>query len=335
MGVPPTGLTNWYQRGGTISTLKSLQEEVLLDTATGSKRQMIMAVRDSAYAPANPMTLTIPLVAEQQTARDFRQYTYRKEGAFNSINGLEDGSGKKVLRYSLTGSNPDVVEVFVDGVKRSRGAGANDYQLFDASPSSSVPPNTVLFNTAVISASTQVDVVVTKAATQSTVTLSLTRAIDDDSRVGVGAWEGVDKVASSAFAGQSLALFYLDFDEVAGIPNDVRFRLDTSQLILAGASTVQPADVIILLTVSGLTTSVDTIQSKAVRLSALTQNNGYLVSKIVDGVRRMYVTEAALSTVFPTFRKILFNAPTLEKKNLAGNSDAITIDSEFIVGPDR
>jgi hypothetical protein len=162
IGVPPAGLTNWYPRSYVPTGASALIATSLYDTATGAKRQLILAVSDAAigFVPSNSATIALNFVAEQQVAKDYRQYTYRKMGSFTTVNGVEDGLAKKVLRYTATGLNPDQVEVFIDGVKRTMGLGPEMYRVYDGSPGSPVPPNSVLFNSAITGVAPQVDVVV-------------------------------------------------------------------------------------------------------------------------------------------------------------------------------
>lgn len=334
LSIPPTGVTNWYPRGSRETSSTALKEDVLLDTSTGQKQQVIIGVLRSGYTTPNPTTLTLPLRAEIQTARDYRQYTYRREGGFQNINGVEDGTGKKVLRYSLTGPTPDTVEVYVDGVKRTRGTGPDEYGLFDGSPGSNVPPNTVSFNSTILGSISQIDIIVTQSAVSNQVTLNFTRAADDDSRVGTGAWEGIDTVSSPRLVGGVLDLFYLDFSEQSAIPNDVKFTLSSSP-ILAGTNIVQPQNAFILLTRSGLTTPIDTIESRAIELSNLVEGRGYMKSTIIDNSRRLLVSESALVDIYPPLTKNRFNRPTLVKTSLRGSTAAIGIDSPLIVGPDK
>jgi hypothetical protein len=78
---------------------------------------------------------------------DYKQYIYRFDSSFSSISGVESGLDKKTLKYSTT----DTVKVLLNGVELSEGTGSADYQLYDGSSTSSVPPNTISFNTTITS----------------------------------------------------------------------------------------------------------------------------------------------------------------------------------------
>ena len=336
LSIPPTGLTNWYARGSTVTPTVGLQADVLYDTSTGQKKQIYIAVQDPLQSFSSVAVLKLNLIAEQQTPKDYRQYIYRRSGSFTIINGIEDGAAKKVLRYNITGVDPDQVEVYVDGVKRTNGLGANDYQLYDGSIGSPVPLNSVLFNSPVTGAVPQVDVVVTKAATVSTVQLTFTRAIDDEARVGIGAWEGIDYVKSSVLGAYSL--FYCDFTEVSGaLALDIKLRLDPSipSIIIDGpTTTVNPSAAALLLSRSQLYTQLDRQRALWVPLVELSSNTNYLMIKLVAGVKTLFVTELSAKNLFPVLDVVRFKSPSLETLHLLGNTDAAQLDNTIIIGPD-
>ncbi len=352
LGVPPTGLTNWYPRAtetvdGVVrpaqyvnGTVTSLSTPELYDTGTGTKRQFVLAVSDTSlgYTPNSTATVTLNFVAEQQVAKDYRQYTYRKTGSITTVNGVEDGTAKKVLRYDITGTNPDLVDVYVDGVKRSRGTGANQYQLYDGTVSSPVPPNTVLFNTAITGTLSQIDVVVTKAPTLTTLALTFNRAIDDEARVGTGAWEGVDAVRNQVNH-QRWSLFYCDVTELGTLPMDLKLRLDPntpSTIHNTTTSTLNPAWAVILLSNTKLYTELDRLRAKHVPLSALSSSSAtnYLVVKYLDGERQVLLTETMAVDVFPPYEVLRWQAATRRTTGLTGNTEAAVLDNILIVGPD-
>lgn len=329
LGVPPTGLSNWYPRGSAVTTTKEVKADSLYDTSTGTKNQIVLAIPHSAltFVPAEGSTVQLTLEAEQQTAKDYRQYTYRRSSAFTVINGVEDNQAKKVLRYG----NTDQVEVYVNGVKRVRDV---DYKLYDGSVGSAVPPNSVLFTSVQTGASTQVDVIVTKAAAVSTVSLQFTRAIDDEDRVNIGAWEGVSQVTSPAVG--DCSLFYCDFAEDGlGLALDVKLRF-SSMTIKEGEETPELplSSAAILLSRAKLYTQVDRHRSKWIPVNLLNTNTDYMVVKLVDSERRMLVTERSVVDLYPALAVIRFDAHKLQTKNLAGDADAAELDNALIIGPD-
>jgi hypothetical protein len=337
IGIPPVGVQNWYARGETASGTKTLSAPSLYNTSTGTKNQMIIAISndDVGFVPDETSTFTLNLVAEQQQAKDFRQYTYRKSGSFTIVNGVESSITKKVLRYTITGINPDIVEVYVDGVKRDRGTGANEFQLYDGTVGSPVPPNSVLFNTMITGVAPQVDVIVTKAATVSTLSLPFTRMINDEARVSLGAWEGVNAVRNQS-TGAIWSLFYCDFTEIPATPVDVKLRLDvnTPSILVQGNVIVNVTVASILLSNTIVHTSVDRLRGSWAPLSMLSSDNHYLVIKFVSGVRELLITEESISDVFPPLEVLRYTAPALLTKGLLGNIYAAQIDGATIIGPD-
>jgi hypothetical protein len=340
IGVPPSGLTNWYPRSYVPAGTAAATSAALYDTATGSKRQLVLAVSDAAigFTPSDSATVTLNFVAEQQVTKDYRQYVYRKSGSFTVVNGVEDGLAKKVLRYAATGLNPDIVEVYVDGVKRTLGVGAGMYRLYDGTPSSPVPPNSVLFNTAITGVAPQVDVIVTKAATLTTLTLTLTRVLDDDSRVGLGAWEGIDAVKTLT-SNQRWSLFYVDVSELGSTPIDIKLRLDgtaPSTLTDGSVYTLTTNAAAFLLSRTKVYTDVDRQRAKHVLLSSLTTDTSYMVIKFIDGQRQLLVTEDSATDVYPPYEVLRYNPPVLlySRASRAGNGDSAQLDTLVIIGPD-
>jgi hypothetical protein len=340
LSIPPTGLSNWHPRGATITTNFTLAEDLLYDTSTGNKKQVILAVSNTAlgFTPGSQAVLTLNLIAEQQTAKDFRQYTYRRSTPFTTINGVEDAQGKKVLRYNIVGLTPDVVEVYVNGVKRDLGIGIDDYQLNDGTINSPVPPNSVLFNTLITGSSTQIDIIVTKAASISSASLVFNRVIDDESRIGIGAWEDINFVSSPALNSE-YSLFYCDFSEIGtSLGVDVKLRISPSMPSYIVNVPLGPSfivtDASILLSRTKLYTQIDRQRALWVPISLLNTNTEYLIVKLIDEARTLLVTESAKKNIFPVLEVHRFNTRKLQTDSFTGDSDAAELDNDIIIGPD-
>lgn len=338
-GVAPIGLTNWFPRNQNTTGTVSLKGESLYDTSTGSKQQFVVAISDTVLGsvPPDNAVVKVRLIAEQQISREYRQYVYRKTSSFSVINGVEDGLAKKVLRYTVTGPSPDLVEVYVDGIKRTAGTGSDQYRLYDGTVGSPVPPNSVLFNSIITGVAPQVDVIVTKAATVSELELTLARMTDDDSRKSLGAWEGVDAVKNQA-TGERYSLFYADFSEMGTTVLDVKLRINLTpspaSFIAPTVSNIDPSKAFILLSREKLHTSVDRQRAMWVPLASLTGSTNYLMIKIVDEQRVLLVTEDSAKDVFPVLQVLQYNAPSLLRTGLRGNSSAAQLDNMLINGPD-
>lgn len=342
LGVPPSGSTNWYSRGSTLSANSTIQSEPLYDLSTGSKQQLIIAVEGSFPIGT---TLTLNLLAEQQVAKDYRQYTYRKTGSFTTVSGLEDGSGKKTLRYSLIGATPDEVKVYVDGVLKTRGTGANQYQLYDGSSTSPVAPNSILFNTTIAGVMTQVDVIVSKASTYETTSLTFTRVINDEARIGIGAWEGVSSVENPIYPKREL--FYCDFLEQTSFSVDVKYRLNPNVASTIGAVNLLLYKSAFLISRTEVYTQIDSIRTKWFPLHALQDDvtvplgivsppvsQGYLISKKVNGIKTMMITEISSTDIFPPLTLNRFATPALISGASKGNNNSGELNTNLIIGPD-
>lgn len=307
----------------------ALQQDTLYNTSTGTKQQIVVAVpvNNLGFVPGPQAKLMLVLSAEQQTSKDYRQYTYRKSATFTIINGVEDGQAKKVLRYTTT----DQVEVYLNGVKRTNGV---DYLLNDGTATSPVPSNSILFLTTITGTSNQVDVVVTQEPTPDLKTIVFNRCIDDESRAGTGAWEGVDYVTSPIIG--DWVLFYCDFSEISALfMLDVKMRFSSASMVDVEDGPLYDVSLAtMLLSRTKVTTPIDRQRAKWVDLTKLNTETDFLCVKTVDGVRSMLVTEASAQDIFPILDVVRFKAPTLQTTNLTGNSDSAEFDNVIINGPD-
>lgn len=335
-GVAPTGLLNWYPRGTNLAQAAQLTDPVLYGTSTGLKQQVIIAL-PGVYPSTS--VLTLKLVAEQQTAKDYRQYIFRKSSAFTIINGIEDTVAKKVLRYSISGTNPDYVEVYVNGVKRTKGLGAQEYQLSDTA----AMPNSILFNSNSLDGSTQVDVIVTKAATVSSATLKFLRVINDSARTNIGAWEGIDTVtyAKGSTLEKVYSLFCCDFTTSAdSLVLDVRLRLNITAGAESTVRSITPGDeasfagALLLFSRSEVFTQLDRDRTKCVKLDSLVSGGiDYLVMKLIAGERALFVTANSSTNIFPALEVQRFSTSTLQSTNLLGSANATELNNNLVVGP--
>jgi hypothetical protein len=341
LDVPPVGVSNWYPRGSTFSTTTAAPAPTLVDTSTGSTQQVIVALPFTGTASPYPddAILRVTLGYQSQSSQAFLQYTYKRSSPFTIINGVEDGTGKKVLRYNVTGGAPDSVVVYINGVKRNQGTASDQYQLYDGTVGSPCPPNSVYFNSTVTGTSTQVDVVVTKAPEASEVVFNFTKMIDDESRAGTGAWEGVEHVRT--FNGNWILsdLFYLDFSEFVPptdqpLPRDTPLNVAKVELITNVTTPISSSTVSMLLSREKLHLTLDRIKSSNVALSVFDGLSNWLVCKFIDDVRVLLFTEAAATSVFPPMEVLRFSPEALATTGLGGDTDATQLDSDLIVGPD-
>lgn len=295
--TPETGVEDWYARGTPVNPVLAVGDE-WTSTATGQTKQLVIGVR--APTPPGPTaTLTLPLAIRTAASKTFRQYVYRQEGSIASVSGVESGVEKKVLRYTSTGPSPDVVEVYVNGIKREQGLGPDQFQLYDATPTTPAAPNTVVFNTAVSSAGvTQVDVIVSRPVTQDISQLILQRVIYDEQRVGTGAWENVDAVE---FNGDTYYLFYVDVLQTTQLTlNTVLYPSgNITTLVDAGPTAFPVWTDLIMVLANAPYTYMDRALFSVVRLSEIDGSEDVLRFLKIDDLQELQVTASAETAVYP------------------------------------
>ena len=325
---------NWKPRGSSAAGVGSPATSVnFYPTATGSNGQFVIAVSDAStgFKPSAAATLTLQLIAQPQVSNTFQQYTYRSTTTITTVSGVESGTSKKILRYGLT----DIVQVFVNGVKYVNGPLPGQYQLYDGTPTSPVPPNTVLFNTPITGSSTQVDVIVTQPVAPTTQTIQLNRVISDESRVGLGAWEGVDAVVNQV-TGTRYSLFYCDFVDVVLPLLNTPLRINTSvESVIADGSSLAQVDLtqsFILLSRTAQFTSIDRERAVIIYLASLVDAN-YLQAQLSLGTNSLLVTKTAITNIFPVLEVLSYNAKTLVLTG-ASNTNGAEVLNTIIVGPE-
>lgn len=316
--TPEIGVTDWRPRGSKTIESLDIAEPDLINLETGTLKQLTLAV-PRATVPAEGETMTLVFNVKSDAPKAYRQYVYRKEGSFTTISGIESGLEKKTLRFTAFGTNPDQVEVYVNGVKREQGTGPDDYQIYDGTDASAAPPNTILFNTILDSQSTtQVDVVISKEAQASTVELSFIRQ-GDESRASTGAWENVSYV--ERFVGgvwKKYYLFVLDLGNI-GIPlNSILFPQSIDGFFLMARKPYSQldryTDVVVLL--QG--------QSEADFIKYFVENKQTTAK----------ITSTALQTFFPPLRVTKFTVEKTIRTAIAGVEEQLVVDGRVITGPD-
>lgn len=330
-------VSNWAPRGSRIISAIESTESPLINLSTGTLQQIILAVKNQDTIIDDISSVNLTFVVEDDTPKDYRKYTFRKSVPTKIINGVEDGVEKKTLRYSLVGSDPDVISVFVNGIQVDEGTGAGQYQLYSGDSSSQVPPNAILFNNTIAGTSIQVDVVISKSRPTSTLQLPFSRMISDNSRVGTGSWEGVNYVTIIDSSAQKWYLFYCDLSEQALLPLNSKLRISTDfpPMLSDGSSKdLNLEECAFLLSVDGVFTYLDQIKSKYIPLSGLNSDTKYLTIKLVDGVKHLYATEISVKDIFPVMVTTNYYARTALMSNLTGNSEAVKLDNQIILGPD-
>ncbi len=326
--APEVGIVDWRARGTSSTALSDEQAQTFLDTSAGTTQQIVLAVQLNS-APAAGSELKLKLNQRSDAPKNYKAYIYRMDTTFSTVSGVESGLEKKTLRYATT----DTVEVFINGVKQELGAsGTGTYQIYDGV--APVPPNTIVFDpTIALPGITQVDVIISAAATTSQSELTFNRNVSDESRLPTGSWENVDNV--ERFDGtdwRKWYLFTLDLGDATELDLNTIMTADASATV-NGTINVPATDMMLLLARKPYST-LDRYTNLVVPLTTLTFERDYLKFFAVNGKPVLYVTETAKENVYPPLRVVKFSAEKTIQSTLAGVSDQIVVDGSVIVGPD-
>lgn len=326
------GLVDWYPRGQAPSSVSQSSAPDLVNTATGSLSQVVLAV-EAIADPGSGSTATLSLSVQSDAPRDYRQYTFRFDAPFSTVSGVEASPDKKTLRFAAYGSIPDVVEVYVNGVLATLGQGLNEYQIFDGN--NSVPANLVYFNNSVeLGGSTQVDIVVSKAAAKKVKTLTFYRNTEARRllrNTSVGAWENVSGFTRIVDGqARSYFLFTADVKDTAEIDINTIMTVEGDVLL----DTVQvPTSSAFLMLAREPYTQVDRYPDTPVRLDKITSPN-FMKFQMVDGTPTLLVTGNSIASLYPPAQLLKLNAESTLKTIVSGATSGISIDGSVVVGPD-
>jgi hypothetical protein len=320
--APEIGITDWRPRGSSITDNIASTDPILIDLGTGSLKQLVIAV-PSFTEPVDDATVDLTFSLKADAPKAYRQYVFRKEGSFTTISGIESGLEKKALRFSAYGVDPDVVEVFVNGVKREPGTDPADYQLYDGTSTSVSPPNTILFNTAIDQTGiAQVDVIVSKEQSASTRTLTFKRNKSDESRLALGAWENVSYIEWLwETTWRKFYLYTLDLSTVTSIPlNSILVPEVSSEAVLLLAR--KPY------------TQLDRYTNVLIPLSDMSAERDYIKYYAVDSITTARVTDTSIIPIFPPLRVGKFNIEKTIKTPTVGIEEQLIFEGRVIIGPD-
>jgi hypothetical protein len=314
-----TGATDWYPRNTEIINNKKQVDIKLIDLQSGSLKQIVIAVPQEE--PPEDAIYTLSLKIKADTPKEYRQYIFRKSGVITSISGIESGLEKKALRFNAFGDSPDLVEVFVNGVKRDQGKGNLDYQIYIGDSASIAPPNTIVFNTPIEQPGiSQIDIIISKDAPAKIINLHFTRNQYDESQVNTGAYENINYLERFINGKwQKYYLYTLDLNE--GI-------IDLNSILLP----VRESDAFILLARKPYT-KLDRYNTIIFKLNNLNDND-YLKYFKENNNTVLKAADTSLVSVFPPLRFNKFTTESTIKTKLAGDSEQLVIDGSVIIGPD-
>lgn len=310
---PEVGVKDWQPRGtSTIPGTKIILPPALLNLQTGSKKQIVIGSQED-----NPNGIVVRLNGKADAPKAYRSYVFRREDAFQNISGVESGLEKKALRFTTSGENPDMVEVYVNGVKREMGTGPNDYQI--------AASNTITFNTTIDEPSiTQVDVIVSKDVPTATYALTFKRNKKDESRTGTGAYENVDYVEGMINGDQWVRyyLYTLDLDTISG-------TIPLNSILVPA----QPSDIIFMLARRPYT-QLDRYSTAIVRMNGMSVERDFIKYYAQDDETTARVTVAALDNTFPPLRFTKFTVEKPIASAIPGVAEQLVVDGKVITGPD-
>lgn len=310
---PEVGITDWQPRGTVNVINPALASTSLINLATGAKNQIVVA--SILDAPS----LTIVFEGKADKPKAYRSYVFRKEVAFTTISGIESGLEKKALRFTAYGDNPDMVEVYMGGIKLEP---IIDYLLADGSTSSSAPPNTIMFTKLIDQPGiTQIDVIVSKEERSASYSLNFTRNIHDESREGSGAYENIPSASGmiNSTSWQTFNLYTLDLADIDIPLNTILVPRDSKAMLLLARRPY---------------TQLDRYNSLVIPLESMNIEVEYLKYYAVDGLPTLQATEESLLQIFPPLRFAKF---TIEKPITVptpGVEEQLVVDGKVITGPD-
>ena len=317
---PEVGITDWQfvsripgEDKHARATNPALVVSPLLNLATGSKNQIVVA------SPVDGAVINLQFDGKADSPKAYRAYVFRKEGTFTTIAGVESGLEKKALRFNASGENPDVVEVYLNGVKQEPDT---DYIVADGSNSSAAPPNTIVFTETVDQPGiAQVDVIVSKEEVSATYVLEFKRHISDESRRGTGAYENVNSVSAliNSNTWKTYYLYTLDLDLIDVPLNTILIPKDSEAMILLARRPY---------------TQLDRYTTIVIPLEGMNQEVEYLKYYAVDGLPTLQATQESLLQIFPPLRLNKFTVERPITAATTGIEEQLVIDGKVITGPD-
>lgn len=310
----------------------------LIAGETGELKQVILAVKASPLGRNSPLAAEIRVVFDvaSDRPRDYKHFIFRTETEVAEIGASDPALNPRPLRYNVIGSSPDVVEIRVNGVLRTRGTGPDQYRLYDG-PTAQVPPNSIKFNTPLpVLGRTQVDITVTKSAAngqQQTAIFKLQSGLDE-ARAHQGAYENVETVER--------------FNVTSGVWetfNLYRMDLDTSGLRLNTLMTpaqVQPETNIdfnsgFFLLARQPYSQIDRYNSMIVPFRNFSLDDKKFIKHYEDTQLKrttIRVSVESLETVYPLLKFKTFSVQKPIRTAIPGMTEQVTIDGNIIVGPD-
>lgn len=334
--APEIGTIDWSPRGSNARVVSELPEDQIVTLSTGTSNQLTIAVQVDDLGAGS--TLLLPIIIKGDSPKQFRQYTYVREQSFSTISGVETGLEKKTLRYNRTGDTIDTVEVYVDGVKKEMGSDPDQFQINNGSPSSSVPPNTIRFNSEiVVSKQSQVDIVISKYAPAIKKYLPFVR---NSKAVNlVGAWNDI-RFIERFQEGKNEWVRYMtytcDLSKITDLPLNSHFTLADS-ISVPPINAVLPASAGAFLLARPPFSAIDRCHNVIIPFNTISERD-HLKFFLEDNKKVIKIVTSAVEEVYPLIKTppdSKISGVTLIKKQIIGSDSASLLDGKIIVGPDE
>jgi hypothetical protein len=324
-GTPPIGVQDWRPRASHIQQNAQNENMVFVNAFTGIKNQLTCAVLLSGDIPDN---LQVKLRAKKASPKEFRSYVFRFDSPFSTVVGLESGLERKTLRYDVS----EIVEVFVNGVKLTRGSGPGQYLLFG---DGDVPPNTIQLPSGISTiGTTQVDITISALDSDDVQTLTFVKSQYEEDRVSAGAWENVNAVSKLGPDGWKMYQVYRH-DITPELKLNCLYVIDSVSYQIAGVPTQVPLEDIFLLLARQPFSPLDRYSNIIIPFSNMGFDSGwYFKYTLVDNISTFEASQSQINTVFPALRMIKFNKELTIKTALSGVDGQVVIDGNKIIGPD-
>lgn len=318
MDSAPSGSQNWFSRFKTATEFTNTQEH-LLPVTYGDESELFFAVK-LVTAPSVNDKLKITFTSDVAEVRPFREYTFNYASAVGKILGIENGQGKKVLRFTPS----EDVKVFKNGVLMSAGVGIHQYQISDAV--NGLPQNCIMLNQ-VYKGNNQFKVVVSAPSNKTRFVLELTQ--NSPSESSESCWNNTRAIS---YRNETFYVFYSDFKN-AVIPVGKQITIEKIGIVRGETETeLSLAEAMCLL--SGGPTPIDRVLTMAITADTLSNIQNSITIQNVDGVRVMSVSEDVVSSMFPPFNVVTFyEEPLITSSKNTPITDML--EHNFIVGPNK
>ena len=321
--APPAGVENWYSRLQDKPTWYNEISDNLIVLSNGAESSLfVMVSHDLADFSTDVVKLTFSM--EQASNNDFREYVFNTTLSTEVVSGIEDGISKKVLRYNTSAINPDVLIVYVNGVKFTEGIDVNQYQINRVS--NNIIANTIKFNTPLLGKN-KVTIIVTKASTNKQEIVNFTRLTPNDI---LGAWDNTNYVIHNS------KKYYIYYHNFKNSTLDRNRKMFVSKVVVnqnGGDNTVPIASCKILLTNGELITRIDRVLTNYVGCDKISNTECSVFLMDEKNTSKLVTSELLVDSIFPAFTVTEYSVKKLTLTTNVRDSEALSISNKFIRGP--